>query len=88
MRKEYIGKVTNYFVKLNVAEIRIEAQPLNVGDSIQINGATTGVYEDNLKEIRVDLKIVHTAIKGELCSIPVTSLVRRNDKLYKLIEND
>jgi len=88
MRKEYVGKVTNYYAKLNVAEIRIEAQPLNVGDSIRINGTTTGVYEDNLHEIRVDLKTVQTAVKGELCSIPVTSLVRRNDKLYKLIEND
>ena len=86
-RKEYVGKVTNYYAKLNVAEIRVEAQPLNVGDSIQINGATTGVYEDNLNEIRVELLAVKTAAKGDLCSIPVTSPVRRNDKLYKLIEN-
>lgn len=87
MRKEYVGKVTNYYAKLNVAEIRIEAQSLNVGDTILINGATTGAYEDKLKEIRVDLQTVGSATKGELCSIPVTSLVRRNDKLYKLIEN-
>lgn len=87
MRKEYVGKVTNYYAKLNVAEIRIEAQSLNVGDTILINGATTGVYEDKLKEIRVDLQTVGSATRGELCSIPVTSPVRRNDKLYKLIEN-
>ena len=87
MRKEYVGKVTNYYAKLNVAEIRIEAQSLNVGDTILINGATTGAYEDKLKEIRVDLQTVGSATKGELCSIPVTSFVRRNDKLYKLIEN-
>lgn len=87
MRKEYVGKVTNYYAKLNVAEIRIEAQSLNVGDTILINGATTGAYEDKLKEIRVDLQTVGSATRGELCSIPVTSPVRRNDKLYKLIEN-
>ena len=87
MRKEYVGKVTNYFAKLNVAEILIEAQPLNVGDAIQINGATTGVYEDQLNEIRVSLQTTQTAVKGELCSIPVTSLVRRNDKLYKMVLN-
>ena len=87
MRKEYVGKVTNYFAKLSVAEILIEAQPLAVGDAIQINGATTGVYEDKLNEIRVGLQAVQSAVKGDLCSIPVTSLVRRNDKLYKLIEN-
>jgi U32 family peptidase len=86
IRKEYVGKVTNYYANLNVAEIRIEAQPLNIGDIISISGATTGVYEGNIAEIRIDLRPAEQAVKGELCSIPVTSLVRRNDKLYKLVE--
>jgi len=86
VRKEYVGKVTNYYANLNVAEIRIEAQPLNIGDIISISGTTTGVYEGNIAEIRIDLKPAEQAVKGELCSIPVTSLVRRNDKLYKLVE--
>jgi putative protease len=85
LRKEYVGKVTNYYANLNVAEVRIESQSLNVGDKINISGTTTGIYEDNVSEIRVDLQSVTEALKGELCSIPVTSLVRRNDKLYKLI---
>jgi U32 family peptidase len=85
LRKEYVGKVTNYYANLNVAEVRIEAQPLIKGDAISISGTTTGVYEGHAEEIRVDLKPVQEAVKGELCSIPVTSLVRRNDKLYKLI---
>ncbi|MFZ4706834.1 MAG: peptidase U32 family protein [Bacteroidales bacterium] len=87
LRKEYVGKVTNYYANLNVAEIRIEAQPLNIGDTINISGTTTGVYEGSISEIRIDLNPAKEAIKGELCSIPVTALVRRNDKLYKLIEN-
>ena len=85
LRKEYVGKVTNYYANLNVAEIRIEAQPLNIGDTINISGTTTGVYEGSISEIRIDLNPAKEAIKGELCSIPVTALVRRNDKLYKLI---
>ena len=84
--KEYVGKVTNYYANLKVAEIRIEAQPLTIGDTISISGTTTGVYEGSVAEIRIDLKPVQEALKGELCSIPVTGLVRRNDKLYKLIE--
>ncbi|PKP20659.1 MAG: collagenase-like protease, partial [Bacteroidetes bacterium HGW-Bacteroidetes-20] len=45
----------------------------------------TGVYEDTLAEIRVDLKPVETVQKGDLCSIPVKETVRKNDKLYKWI---
>ena len=48
----------------------------------------TGVYEDTLTEIRVDLANVEKTVKGEFCSIPVKSLVRRGDKVYKVVENE
>lgn len=83
--KQYVGKVTNYFSKLNVAEILIETNQLQISDEILIIGPTTGVYEDTLSEIRVDLNPVQTAEKGDLCSIPVSDTVRKNDKLYKWI---
>ena len=50
-----------------------------------IIGPTTGAYEDTLTEIRVDLGQVQQTVKGEYCSIPVKSLVRRGDKVYKII---
>lgn len=83
--KQYVGKVTNFFSKLNVAEVLIETNQLTKNDEIMIFGPTTGVYEDTLAEIRVDLKPVETAQKGDLCSIPVKETVRKNDKLYKWI---
>ncbi|MDD2411814.1 MAG: peptidase U32 family protein [Bacteroidales bacterium] len=86
-KKKYIGKVNNYFSKLSVAEIKIEASELNHKDEIIISGPTTGVYEDVLEEIRVDLKPTTKAKQGDVCSIPVKSEVRRNDKLYIWIEN-
>ena len=85
-RKIYIGKITNYYTKIKVAEVKIETHSLSVGDEIKILGPTTGVYEDTVKEIRVDLKNVEKTIKGEICSIPVKDLVRRSDKLYKVVE--
>jgi putative protease len=85
-RKIYVGKVTNYFTKIDVAEIKVETHSLNVGDDMVIVGPTTGVYESILKEVRVDLQPVEAAIKGELCSIPVTEIVRRNDKVYKFVD--
>ncbi len=83
--KLYVGQITNYFSKLGVAEIRMETHDLNVGDEIMIIGPTTGVYEDTIEEIRVDLKPVQQTVKGEACSLPVKSLVRRGDKVYKMV---
>ncbi|MCD4772128.1 MAG: U32 family peptidase [Bacteroidales bacterium] len=85
-RKIYIGKITNYFTKLKVAEVKIETHDLSVGDEIKILGPTTGVHEDTVKEIRVDLKKVNKTEKGEICSIPINTFLRRADKLYKVIE--
>ncbi len=84
-QKVYVGKINNFFQQLNVAEIKMETQSLTVGDKILVMGPTTGVYEDQLSEIRVDLKPVDETIKGEHCSIAVKSLLRRGDKVYKLI---
>jgi putative protease len=90
-KKVYAGVVTNYFTKLGVAEIKLEAQDLNIGDDIQIHGPTTGVYEATVSEIRLELGPVSKAEKGSNCSIPVNDIVRRMDKVYKIvdtIEND
>lgn len=85
-KKTFIGTVTNYFKNISVAEIKIETGELKVGDNIYIMGTTTGVYEDRVEEIRVDLKPTEKTVKGEFCSIATKGVVRRGDKLY-LIEN-
>lgn len=82
-RKIYIGKVTNYFAKANVAEIKLENGDLSKGDTILIIGPTTGVLEHKTGEIRVELKITEKAIKGEFCSVKTAEPVRRSDKVYK-----
>lgn len=83
-KKVYVGKVTNYFAKLGVAEILIEASELPLGSELLFLGATTGAVEMVADEIRVDLKPVEQAVQGEKCSIATTEVVRRGDKLYKL----
>ncbi len=80
--KKYIGKITNYFDKIGVAEVLIETGSLSVGDPVIISGPSTGVVEFEIPEIRVDLKPVQTASKGELCSIPVAEKLRRSDRIY------
>jgi putative protease len=85
-RKVYIGKISNYFSKINVAEIKLESGDLNKGDTILITGPSTGVVEYIVDEIRVDLKATPTALKGELCSVKTTDFLRRSDKVYKWVD--
>jgi len=85
--KEYVGKVTNYFKKLKVAEIKMESGYLSAGDRVYFQGPTTGVIELTVSELRVELKRVGKTVKGDRCSIPVELLLRRSDKVYKIITN-
>lgn len=87
-RKIYIGKVTNYFSKIGVAEIYLEAQSLSIGDEVLITGETTGAYEDIVSEIRVELSPVEKVEKGTCFSILTKELVRRNDKVFKIVSAD
>jgi putative protease len=87
-KKLFLGSITNYFTKLGVAELQMQTYDLNVGDQINIIGPTTGVYEDVITELRVDLQKVEQALKGQAVSFSTKEIVRRGDKVYKLIEND
>jgi len=83
-KKAYIAKGMNYFSNLGVAEFLVETGELSLGDEIIITGPTTGVIEMTIEEIRVDLKIVDKAVKGERFSMPVPDRIRKADKLYKM----
>ncbi len=80
--KQYIAKGVRYFSKLGVAEFLMEAAELKVGDEVVITGPTTGAVIVTIDEIRVDLKPVEKAVKGESISIPVPCKVRPSDRLY------
>ena len=83
-QKVYIGRGSNYFSKINVAEFKLESGELNVGDEILITGPTTGVIQTVVKEIRLDLDPVDKAVKGDIISVPIAEKVRRADKLYRI----
>ncbi len=86
-RKIYIGKGTNYFPKIGIAEFVMETQNLKVGDEILITGPTTGVVKMIVPEIRVDLKPVEETVKGDKFSIAIKEKIRRSDKLFKLVNS-
>lgn len=50
-KKILLGKVTNYFTNLQVAEFKLESFDLKVGDEILIQGPTTGTIQMKVPEI-------------------------------------
>lgn len=85
-RKVYVGKVTNFYRKLSVAEVSVEAAPLAVGEPIFFLGATTGVAEQTLTELHgPDGQPAESVAQGELCAIRTPGVVRRGDQLYKFV---
>jgi putative protease len=85
-RKIYIGRCTNYFTNIQVAEFKLETQNLKTGDEIIVTGPTTGVVQTTVKEIRFDLEPVEEGLKGQRVSVPVETKLRRSDKLFKVVD--
>lgn len=85
-RKVYVGKVVNFYRKISVAEVLVEAAPLAVGDEIFFLGPTTGVAEQLLAELHgPDGAPVREVAQGELCAVRTEGVIRRGDKLYKFV---
>ena len=81
--KRYAAKGVRYFPKIGVGEFLMEDGTLSVGDEIVITGPTTGALITTVSEIRVDLKPVESAVKGQSISIPVPAKIRPGDRLYR-----
>lgn len=84
-KKVYVGKAMHYFSKAHVAEIRLDAGQVKVGDELMISGPTSGVQFAVIEEIRMFNNKVSRAQKGDIISIPLKQKVRTSDKVYKFI---
>ena len=85
-KKVYVGKGVHYFPKANIAEFKIEAYDIKVGDKLLITGPTTGVEEFELTEMMVNDAKLDIAKKGDSCTIPTKFRIRMSDKLYKIVQ--
>lgn len=83
LKKVYMGKVTNYFKRIGVAEVLVEASELNEGDALLFMGEKSGVVEQSAEGIMVCEKPATVAKQGEYVSLKTVQEVRRGDKVYK-----
>ena len=85
LKKVYMGKVTNYFKRIGVAEVLVEACEVSNGDALLFMGEKTGVVEQKAEGIMVKELPVEGAKQGDYMSLKTVSEVRRGDKVYKEI---
>ena len=86
-RKFLLGKCTNYFSNLEVAEFLMQSGEIEEGDEILITGTTTGVVEMIAEGIHVNLLPVGKTVKGESFSMKTPVKIRRGDVLYKIVSH-
>ena len=85
--KVYLGKVTNYYNRPQVAEMKIEtAEHLRVGEDLMVIGQTTGVYRSTVEELRLGAtaQSVQEVGQGDVFSVKTTEVLHRGDKLYRV----
>ncbi len=88
-KKVYAGKVTNYFKKIGVSEIKLETCGLSVGDEIVIMGPTSGVVETTIELIcDANRQEVQSAAKGQIIAVKTPDRTRLNDKVYKIMDSE
>ncbi|QQS52633.1 MAG: U32 family peptidase [Bacteroidota bacterium] len=86
--KVLVGKCTNYFTQLGVAEFSCEASVVETGDELLVTGPTTGVVSFKVDEIREDLVPVQKTTQGVKFSVKTPQVIRRNDKLFKWVNTN
>ena len=85
--KVYLGKVTNYYTRPQVAEMKIEtAEHLRVGEDLMVTGQTTGVYRSTVTELRLgdSAQSVEEVGQGDVFSVKTSEPLHRGDKLYRV----
>lgn len=82
MEGKEIGRVFNYFEKVGVIAIELEAS-LKVGDSIRIVGGEHD-FTEVVNSMQIDGKNVEKAKKGDSIGIRVSEKVHKGYKVYKV----
>jgi len=87
-KKEYLGKVVNFFKKSGVAQLLVESGTLKKGDNLYISGDSTGSVEITAESIMLDDILVEETKQGERPTILCNRAIRERDKVYKIVQKD
>jgi len=80
--KVYLGHVTRFFKKINVAEIRLRSGDLRKGDQILFIGNSTPAEVVMVDELQCEHKYVNKVKKGESVGVKLPFGVKPKDKVF------
>jgi len=81
-----IGLVSDYFDTISVAAINIIHGTLQLGDTIHIKGVETD-FETTVESMQINRSPVLIANAGDSIGLKVSHAVRKNDIVYKILNN-
>lgn len=82
MEGKEIGRVFNYFEKVGVIAIELEA-PLKIGDTIRIVGGEHD-FTEVVNSMQIEGKNVEKAKKGDSIGIRISEKAHKGYKVYKV----
>ena len=85
MTEDQIGVVVNFYAKLGVAAIDVVRGAIKKGDLLKYKGYTTD-FTEAVTSIEIENQSVEEAKAGDVIGVKVNEKVRKNDKVYKVIE--
>ncbi len=80
--KLFLGEVTKFYKKINVAEILIRSNEVKKGDRLFITGKNTPASFADVAELQQEHQFVDSALKGEMVGIKLPFTARRGDQVY------
>jgi putative protease len=83
-QRDEIGVLSNFFSKSDIAEFTLKRFPLRNGDTVLIEGPTTGALRLTVEGLRVDGKPAESAQPNEVVTLQVPQKARRQDKVFRI----
>lgn len=84
-KKVYVGKGSNYFKKIGIAEFSLEAGTLKRYDEVMVISPVHGIFRYTFHQLVVNGMESTEAFKGDKITFPSANKVTSKDKLYKII---
>lgn len=81
-QREEIGVLSNFFGRSNVAEFTLKRFPIQNGDTLLIEGPTTGAMRCSVEGLRVGGEPAYAAQPNEVVTLAVPEKARRQDRVF------
>ncbi|MBA7536850.1 hypothetical protein ES705_29115 [subsurface metagenome] len=86
MKEIIVGRVADYFAKIDVVAIEVRENGIKIGDSLHFKGHTTDFIQ-KINSMQIEREDVEKADIGANVGIKANDRVRKHDKVYKIVED-